>query len=714
MLQFGIVAGGSDYYLPVLDGWETACNRTAMIHPDDPVVCHHRQSNENQTCEELVRELLTEYDLDGLAFVPCYRDDKDESLQHRPAFLEYLKTSDVPMLTFNSDHESYHLGLPDRLTHIGADQHFFGRTLAKLLRQLRPDGGLYAHVGDKAERIAGFETEIQRNNDRDGWGDWWSIEYPPDEIEFDGWVAKMEYYIEEQNATCIVTMKQSPMRSDNWTQMVERHPDVLFIGVDAADYQLSYLNRGYVHGLVGQMPFDIGRKAFNLLYQNAALQQLPASNYTATDMVAYNRIPTELPSLQVDHNRLEDHNLQYVGYTCFGIVAILTILSCVWTWRNRTHDVVRAAQPFFLVMISAGVLLMSSSILPLSMDDSGADDEGLEESQSKAICMGIPWLAFTGFTVVFSALFSKTWRVNQLFRSSQQYSRVEVTERDVLAPFLILLLCNFAVLACWTKIDPLVYVREDSMGTDYWNRVLSSHGGCRSQSGDSTAVSFLTPLALINITAVLIACYQAHRAKDIKSEFSESKYIALTVFSLFQAIVTGIPVVSVVRDIPEAFYLILTFTIFVLCLAVLLLIFLPKIAMQHKYAQMSKKDQKKLFKQNLQASAQSSRHPAGPKPALNFRVSGLRDTMTREFNLSLLNEVSDGKPPTSTDRSSLSKPLSSKGSAQISLQNGPIKSNVASLQSNDQSPNAAIIEKHGNPPQTNSFPREPQRRRNSL
>ena len=30
--------------------------------------------------------------------------------------------------------------------------------------------------------------------------------------------------------------------------------------------------------------------------------------------------------------------------------------------------------------------------------------------------MSIPWLAFTGFTIAFCALFSKTWRrVNQLF-----------------------------------------------------------------------------------------------------------------------------------------------------------------------------------------------------------------------------------------------------------------------------------------------------------
>ena len=120
--------------------------------------------------------------------------------------------------------------------------------------------------------------------------------------------------------------------------------------------------------------------------------------------------------------------------------------------------IVKAAQsPFFLLMVCSGVLIMASSLIPLSFDDNGIIDpksqiwdgvydmnttygEGIdvslvlqgdsiatattteeeEEDDDSAnslyyldttyrigICMSIPWLAFTGFTIAFCALFSK-------------------------------------------------------------------------------------------------------------------------------------------------------------------------------------------------------------------------------------------------------------------------------------------------------------------
>ena len=55
----------------------------------------------------------------------------------------------------------------------------------------------------------------------------------------------------------------------------------------------------------------------------------------------------------------------------------------------------------------------------------------------------------------------------------------------------------------------------------------------------------------VNAAVVCIAVWQAIRARNIKSEFSESKYIGLSVFSMGQAFLTGIPIVAVVRDIPQ-------------------------------------------------------------------------------------------------------------------------------------------------------------------
>ena len=107
-----------------------------------------------------------------------------------------------------------------------------------------------------------------------------------------------------------------------------------------------------------------------------------------------------------------------------------------------------------------------------------------------------------------------------------------------MAPFAVLFVCNVVVLICWTVIDPLRYERQLYIGTDFWNREIASYGACRSNN----VAPFIVPLAIINIVSLAIACWQAYKARSIQSEFSEAKYIGLTVSSMFQAFLTGIPI----------------------------------------------------------------------------------------------------------------------------------------------------------------------------
>lgn len=81
-----------------------------------------------------------------------------------------------------------------------------------------------------------------------------------------------------------------------------------------------------------------------------------------------------------------------------------------------------------------------------------------------------------------------------------------------------------------------------------------------------------------------------------------------------QAFLTGIPIVAVVRDNPRAFYIVLTFVIFLLCMVVLLLIFLPKYMMQRRYARKSRADQRKLLKMALSVRKSSDDNLPGSSP----------------------------------------------------------------------------------------------------
>ena len=63
------------------------------------------------------------------------------------------RSFDYPIVTFDYDD-------PDRtnyrIAHVGTDQEILGRTLARLLRQQRPEGGTFGLVGRKEGLTEGF------------------------------------------------------------------------------------------------------------------------------------------------------------------------------------------------------------------------------------------------------------------------------------------------------------------------------------------------------------------------------------------------------------------------------------------------------------------------------------------------------------------------------------------------------------------------------
>ena len=369
--------------------------------------------------------------------------------------------------------------------------------MARLLRQLRPEGGTFAVVGYKQERTEAFLAEIEKYNALPGRAHWHEVPRPTKERTN----VEELFYEELHNyslldPTAIVTLMQSPMRVD-WPKLMEEHAhrNITYVGVDAADYQLDYLNRKLVHGLVGQLPHEIGVICFESLYRHVIwkgekgrpmeLEDVVAfPDRIRTNLVSYNIIPLELPPLAVDENLLG--SLAWLGWIFFAIVAASVVYCILWTLRYRRLDaVVRAAQPGFLIMIAAGVLILAASLIPLSFDDGGDSGQSqgehyvsstvgeFSEAFRVGLCMSVPWLAFTGFSIIFSALFAKTWRVNRIVRgvmlpSNGNQERAQIAnERDVLVPFAFLLTCNWAILLAWTLWEPLSYSRLELEGTDY-------------------------------------------------------------------------------------------------------------------------------------------------------------------------------------------------------------------------------------------------------
>ena len=519
--------------------------------------------------------------------------------------------------------------VPEPDSYVGTNYAELGASVANLLKQLRPDGGQYGiimqWVRDHMHEIRdGVNARIADSQVGDTTGLWSEIPRYPYEHAYNASIpcplldCAFNGLSENTTATAILIFYERPLRQTwykEWrTNFTQRYPDrnLTIIAVASRKY-LEFLDEGFIDGMISVIPFEYGRRSVEVLVdmhtklQSGELVPPIPIKFYETGLISNNVVPIDIDKLyppQLQENLLEE--LKYTGYITLGIVLMTSLLCVSWTLIYRNDIVVKASQPLFLLILVSGIVILSSTIIPLSFDTDDHDSD-ISEVFAVGVCMGQPWLAFTGFTVIFAALFSKTWRVNKLFNSKKHHQRISVTWKDVIAPFAVMSTCNVIILTCWTIIDPLRYTRLVGDGTDLWNRDIESYGVCRSDN----ALAFLAPLAAINFAVLVIACWQAFEGRNIQSAFSESKYIGLAVASLFQAFLTGLPILLTVKEEPRSFYLVLTLTIFVLCEGILILIFLPKMKMAYRFSQMTEAEQRQEMSANVRRSA------SGPRDSRN-------------------------------------------------------------------------------------------------
>ena len=202
-------------------------------------------------------------------------------------------------------------------------------------------------------------------------------------------------------------------------------------------------------------------------------------------------------------------------------------------------------------------------MIPLSIDDGIASDRGCDIS-----CMATPWLLSMGACLVFSALFSKLWRLNMLLGSGMR--RVALKEKDVILPATIMFSLNLIILVCWTAISPLQFERVP-VSNESWNTV----GICASEN-ESLGRGCLIALGVLNIGALILSCWQAYRARNHSDQFSEAKGIGIACYSWLQLTLVGVPVLLLIdQDDVTARYFVKCGLIFLFCMTLLCSLFVP-------------------------------------------------------------------------------------------------------------------------------------------
>lgn len=282
--------------------------------------------------------------------------------------------------------------------------------------------------------------------------------------------------------------------------------------------------------------------------------------------------PACLPAL-VENLHLMGVPMVIVGLSLGVFICLSAVYFAVWTWKHRKTRVIEASQPVFLIVVCIGAFLMASTIYPLSFDEPVLTAPFMG-------CMAGYWLLGSGFGLVFSALFAKMWRINKIVSHSPLQRRVVVEARDVILPGVIIMSIDLLILVCWQVMAPLVFVRVvDEEITDKFGRRTDSHGLCLTKEGSLiSSTVFMVALMVVTMSALVVANVQAYRARNVTTEYSESRYIGYAMAGLMQTAFIATPVFFLAGDQHQANYIVKASFTLVTSGMILFLIFLPKIS----------------------------------------------------------------------------------------------------------------------------------------
>lgn len=156
---------------------------------------------------------------------------------------------------------------------------------------------------------------------------------------------------------------------------------------------------------------------------------------------------------------------------------------------------------------------------------------------------------------------------------SGNFRRVAVRVQDVLIPFIVLLTLNLVILVSWTAIDPLKWVRVEVSSFDQFGRSIESFGVCRSEWHSV----FYSLIGVVVVSSLLVANAANYRARHLSAELHEGKWISLSALILLEVAIIGIPALLAVRETPTDFFVMQSIIVFIVCAAILLPLFIPKI-----------------------------------------------------------------------------------------------------------------------------------------
>ena len=253
----------------------------------------HDAQKQVQTIQDLISR-----GVDGIAVSPADAPAVGRALQR-------AKEAGIPVMTWDADLLEKDKEL--RSTYVGTKNYDIGVNLAKIVQELKPEGGTIclqtggAAAANHNERLQGIRDTLSGEpsdsapgNRLTGQNGWTEVEGCPLITDDDSAraVSQLADILGKyQDLDAFISTGAFTQWSDNaYRQVVEQYKDKLdskelVIAVaDTLPMQMEQLKDGLSHGQVGQRPFDMGYQAMHILKELKEGKQVEDPIYTGLDV----------------------------------------------------------------------------------------------------------------------------------------------------------------------------------------------------------------------------------------------------------------------------------------------------------------------------------------------------------------------------------------------------------------------------------------------
>lgn len=130
---------------------------------------------------------------------------------------------------------------------------------------------------------------------------------------------------------------------------------------------------------------------------------------------------------------------------------------------------------------------------------------------------------------------------------------------------------DIVILVVMTLVAPPQY--EKLYQYDEFGRVIHIEGRCNYED----AQPYMIALTVLSFLTLVLAGWESFKARKLSTEFSESRYVFRALVATLTVTFTGVPLLFLTDDNPNALAFALSSIIFVASTSILLFIFVPKI-----------------------------------------------------------------------------------------------------------------------------------------